>query len=40
MLQIQVWTPTNRNIFTLRLGTKILRYWRRIDNLMKKMAGP
>lgn len=39
ILQMQIWIATNMAKFPLRLGTKILRYWRRMESLMMKTPG-
>lgn len=39
ILQMQIWIAMNIVKFPLRLGTKILRYWRRMESLMKKFPG-
>lgn len=38
-LQMQTCIATKVDMFPFLLGTKILRYWRRIDNLMKNTTG-
>ena len=38
-LQMQICTATNMDMFPFLFGTKILRYWRRIDNLTKNATG-
>ena len=39
ILQMQIWTAMNIAKFPLRSGTKIRRYWRRMESLMKKTPG-
>ncbi len=39
ILQIQSCIAAKVNTFPFLLGTKILRYWRRIDSLRKKTTG-
>ncbi len=38
-LQIQSCIAAKVNMFPFLLGTKILRYWRRIDSLRKNTTG-
>ena len=38
-LQINICTETYRDMFPFLLGTKMRRYWRRIDSLTKKTTG-
>lgn len=38
ILQMQIWIAMNIAKSALRLGTKILRYWRRMESLMKKFS--
>ena len=38
-LQMQTCIATKVNMFPLLLGTKILKYWRRIESLTKNTVG-